>query len=52
MVVRDGRLPKNNDHLSRVDLNVTTNQPQMNSGQSTVSRGGVGENVNNSVVVG
>ena len=46
--------PKTSDHLSRIDfIKVTTDQPQMDSGQSTVSRGGGGrEDINNFVVVG
>ena len=43
---------KTTDLLSGVDLIVTTNQPQMDSGQSTVSWVGVCEDVNNFVVVG
>ena len=54
-MVRDDRPPKR-PHLSRVDLNVTTDQPQMDSGQSTVSRWGGGEviseDLNDFVVVG
>ena len=37
------------DHLSRVELNVTTDQTHVDSGQLTVSRGGVREDVNNRV---
>ena len=52
-MVRDDRSPKR-PHLSRVDLNVTTDQPQMDSGQSTVSRWGevISEDLNDFVVVG
>ena len=39
-MVMDGHPQKTPDLLSGVDLNVTTDQPQMDSGQSTVSCGG------------
>ena len=54
-MVRDGKgqlsPQKTPDLLSVVDLNVTTGQPQMDSGQSTVSWGGVREDVYGFVVV-